>query len=290
MNLLSAKSFRISSGYHREYLKAGAGYLETNIFRELKSHKNVTSLSHLAYAINFDRKTSARSKARRIYFKNPDQLDSVADCRADARTASLSPDVNESGYEPVTSDQLAEAYGDRGKMGYWWRSRYYSCETIFEYLMQKHAALCYSRSILRKRQFHLKSREGWNPNYDFKVRLQDASGRTYRRPTTEAFLISVSQCSNFLSSRGLMCLGAKEWETLFESISPAGTVFVSAYPNAGLQWIWTIRIKGANEMADQVPRFFLTKKVLNILVAAVGTTPEILLLLPRWLADLSQEE
>jgi len=158
-----------------------------------------------------------------------------------------------------------------------WRVGYYSCETIWYPQWPKAALMYFQRSIWDQENSTWSKRRWKSPIMISGI--TDASGRTLRDRLQRAFLDFGAHVP--LLSVGLNWRWRKRAETLFESISPAGTVFVSAYPNAGLQRNLGQSIKGEWNGWPS-PRIFWKEAYLNILGGCWYYLPEHnLLLLPN---------
>src|SRR3954451_20775321 len=137
-DLLTLTQPEIIAGIHREYLEAGADFIETNTFNSNSISLGDYGMEEFAYELNY----AAASLARQL-------CDEVATAERPryvagafgptTRTASISPDVNDPGARNVSYDQLVAAYLEaaRGLLG--GRSDLLFIETVFDTLNAKAA-------------------------------------------------------------------------------------------------------------------------------------------------------
>jgi len=269
--LLSAKVVRISSRIFIGIPQSKVADISCRpilLFRETNIAQEDYKLSHLAYAINFEfRKLSARKFSRRIYLKIPDQPRFRCwELFGADRTERLllSPDVNDPAIERSPSSSLQRRIGDQVNGLLDGGVDIILVEDYFWYLQwAKASALCYSRSIMRKREFHLiqeKVESHMISGYDYRCFWKNLIGDR----TTEGFWFRVAM---FLYlSVGLNCaFGAKGARNLIESISPAGhRFFVSAYRMQGLPNEFDNTIKGPNGKWLTKFRDFLQRRMLKM--------------------------
>jgi len=139
-------------------------------------------------------------------------------------TASISPDVNDSGFRAVTFDQLRQTYFDQASALVEGCVDLLIVETIFDTLNAK-AALYAIAEVFE--------RQGRKLPLIISGTVTDRSGRTLSGQTVEAFLISIAHAQPLVA--GLNCsLGPDEMEPFIEELARAAPFYVSAYPNAGL--------------------------------------------------------
>jgi 5-methyltetrahydrofolate--homocysteine methyltransferase len=269
-DLLSLSRPDIIRSIHAAYLEVGADIIETNTFSGTSIAQEDYSLSHLAYAINFESAKIAKEVAQEFSINSGVERFVAGALGPTNKTASLSPDVNDPGYRAITFDQLVEAYSEQVRGLLDGGVDILLVETIFDTLNAK-AALFAIQDVYEERGIPLSAEDGGIPIM-ISGTITDASGRTLSGQTTEAFLISLSHVPLF--SIGLNCaLGAKELRPYLKVLAENAPFLVSAYPNAGLPNEFGQYDQLADQMADQI-EVFLKDGLVNILGGCCGTTPE----------------
>ncbi|MGQ1890017.1 methionine synthase [Thermophagus sp. OGC60D27] len=273
-DLLSLTQPEIIHQIHEQYLEAGADIIETNTFNSNRISQADYNLEKEVYNLN---KQSAilASKAAKQYSSEDKPRFVAGSMGPTNKTASLSPDVNNPGYRAVTFDDLVEVYAEQASGLLDGGVDILLLETIFDTLNAK-AALYGIRKELKKRNLT-----------DFPVMVSvtvaDASGRTLSGQTLDAFLISVSHFPLF--SIGLNCsFGAEDLRSYVKQIGEKSSLFISAYPNAGLP----NQFGEYDETPDQMaPKIFdyLKQGLVNIIGGCCGTTPEHIKAFGQYLKD-----
>ncbi len=248
---------------HRAYLEAGADIIETDTF-------NATSISQADYGtekvakeINVEAARIARSIADELTALKPDKPRFVAGAMGPTnKTSSMSPNVSNPAFRSVTFNNLVDAYAEQAEGLVEGGVDILLVETIFDTLNAK-AALFAISEVFRKR--------GKRIPVMISGTITDASGRTLSGQTLGAFINSVSHFP--LLSIGLNCaLGAQQLIPFIEELSDSTSLFVSAYPNAGLPNQLGEYDQSAEEMASVVEEM-LRRGHLNIVGGCCGTTP-----------------
>lgn len=224
-DILSLTKPKIIEEIHSNYLQAGADLISTNTF-------NATSVSQSDYGtesfteeINFEAAKIARKVADKFTKDTPQKPRFVIGVLGPTnRTASISPDVNDSAARNVTFDELVAAYSEAAKALIEGGIDFLMVETVFDTLNAK-AALFAIQSVFDR--------------FIKKVpvmvsgTITDASGRTLSGQTLEAFYYSINHFPLF--SIGLNCaLGAEQLRPYIEELSHKSDSLVSFHPNAGL--------------------------------------------------------
>ena len=102
--------------------------------------------------------------------------------------------------------------------------------------------------------------------------ITDASGRTLRGQTLEAFYTSVMHAKPL--SIGLNCaLGAKEMRPHIEELSQISACYTSAYPNAGLPNAMGEYDEHPEDTAHYIEEW-AKEGFVNIVGGCCGTTPD----------------
>src|SRR4051812_21184232 len=265
-DLLSITQPQIIKTIHKEYLKAGADIIETNTFSATSIAMADYDMQELAYELNLESAKVAKAAIVEFYKEFP-EFASIPKFVAGAlgptnKTLSLSPNVNDPGYRPITFDELVAAYTEQVRGLIDGGADLLLVETIFDTLNAKAALFAI--------QTHCEKIDRRIPLM-VSGTITDASGRTLSGQTTEAFLNSVSHVE--LLSVGLNCaLGAKDMRPYLEELSDKAPFFVSAYPNAGLPNQFGEYDQDALEMGHEIEGF-LKAGFLNIVGGCCGTTP-----------------
>ncbi len=264
-DLLSITRPDVIKAIHEEYLKAGADIIETNTFNATSISLADYQMEDLAYEINFESAKLAKEAADKFTKANPEKPRYVAGSMGPTnKTASMSPDVNDSGFRAVSFDDLVRAYSEQIKGLLDGGADILMVETIFDTLNAK-AALFAIDQILEERALH-----------DFPVMVSgtitDKSGRTLSGQTLEAFLNSVSHIK--LLSVGLNCaFGAHDLRPYVEELSEKAPFYISAHPNAGLPNELGEYDESPHKMSLQI-KDYLDNQYVNIIGGCCGTTPE----------------
>src|SRR6478735_4260043 len=106
-DLLTLTAPEIIGGIHREYLEAGADIIETNTFNANAISLSDYGMADLAYEFCYESARLARAACDAVTARTPDKPRCVAGALGPtARTAPISPDVNDPGARNVSYDQL----------------------------------------------------------------------------------------------------------------------------------------------------------------------------------------
>lgn len=259
-DLLSITQPEAVKQVHRLYFEAGADIVETNTFSGTTIGMADYHLEDLVYELNYESAKIAREVADEFTDKPRFVAGSIGPTN---RTASMSPDVNDSGYRAVTFDDLRIAYKQQTEALIDGGCDVLLVETIFDTLNAK-AALFAIEEVKEER------------NIDIPIMVSgtitDASGRTLSGQTVEAFLISISHIP--LLSVGFNCaLGADQLKPYLQRLSHETNFYTSAYPNAGLPNAFGYYDQTPEEMQALI-REYLKDNLVNIVGGCCGTTPE----------------
>ncbi len=263
IDLLSLTRPDVIRSIHLAYLQAGADIIETNTFSATSISQADYHLEDVVYELNLESAKLAVSAAREITALDPEKPRFVAGSIGPTnKTASMSPDVNDSGYRAVTFDGLVSAYEEQIRGLVDGGVDLLLIETIFDTLNAK-AALFAIKEIENK--------TGKRLPVMISGTITDASGRTLSGQTITAFLYSLSHVD--LLSIGVNCaLGAKEMLPYVAELSSKAPFYVSAHPNAGLP----NQFGGYDDTPElMVAQFrdFLEQGLVNIIGGCCGTTP-----------------
>ncbi|ASV31113.1 homocysteine S-methyltransferase family protein [Maribacter cobaltidurans] len=248
---------------HRKYLEAGADIIETNTFSSTTIAMADYEMQDFVYDLNYESAVIAKKVAEEYTLKTPEKPRFVAGSMGPTnKTASMSPDVNDSGYRAITFEELRVAYKQQVEALLDGGVDVLLIETITDTLNCK-AALFAIEEVKEERDIDVPIMISGT--------ITDASGRTLTGQTAEAFLISVSHVS--LLSVGFNCaLGAKDLVPHLEVLSQKSEFGISAHPNAGLPNAFGEYDQNPEQMASQIKEY-LDKGLINIIGGCCGTTP-----------------
>ncbi len=263
-DLLSLTQPEIIASIHRDYLAAGADFIETNTFSAQRISLADYGMQHLAYELNLASARLARQACDAATEADPSRPRYVLGALGPTtRTASISPDVNDPGARNVQYTELVEAYLEQADGLVDGGADVLLVETIFDTLNAK-AAIFALETLFEQR--------GRRWPVVISGTITDASGRTLSGQVTEAFWNSVRHARPL--AVGLNCaLGAAEMRPYLAELSRVADCFVSCYPNAGLPNAFGEYDQTPEEMAAVVASF-AADGLVNILGGCCGTTPE----------------
>ena len=279
-DLLTLTQPQIIRDIHSVYLQAGADIIETNTFNSNAPSQADYHLEHLVYELNLSAAKLACDVADEFTAETPDQPRFVAGALGPTnKTASISPDVNDSGFRNITFDALVAAYSEavRGLLD--GGVDILLLETIFDTLNAK-AAIFAVETVFEELEAAEAGNKVIGPQAGrrrvpvmISGTITDQSGRTLTGQTTEAFWNSVRHAQPL--SIGLNCaLGAKLMRPYIEELSKIADTYVCAYPNAGLPD--PLSPTGFPEGPEDTAGFlkeFAQSGFINIVGGCCGTTP-----------------
>jgi 5-methyltetrahydrofolate--homocysteine methyltransferase len=261
-DLLTLTKPEIIKDIGRQYLEAGADFIETNTFNSISMSQGDYGLEHLVPELNEEGARVAREVCDAMSTSSRPRL--VAGVLGPAnRTASISPDVNDPAYRNVTFDELRATYKDatRGLMK--GGADVIMIETVFDTLNAK-AAIYAVQEVFDEFGEILPV---W-----ISGTITDLSGRTLTGQTPEAFWYSMRHAKPF--AIGLNCaLGAKELRPYVDELNQVADTLVSAHPNAGLPNEFGGYDQSADYMAGLIQEF-AESGLVNIVGGCCGTRPE----------------
>ncbi|XP_013387692.1 methionine synthase [Lingula anatina] len=262
-DLLSLTRPDVIMKIHKEYLEAGADFVETNTFSGTWVAQADYGLEHLAYRINLESAKLARRAADEVTAQTGVRRYVAGALGPTNRTLSISPSVEKPEYRNITFDELVTAYTEQAKGLLDGGADVLLVETIFDTANSK-AALFAIETLFEK---------DYKPVPIFiSGTIVDKSGRTLSGQTTEAFVISVSHSNPMCL--GLNCaLGASEMRPFIESIGKNTTAYVLCYPNAGLPNTFGEYDETPELMAEKLGSF-ARDGLVNIIGGCCGTTPD----------------
>lgn len=248
---------------HKQYLCSGADIIETNTFNSSSLSLLDYGLEDFAYEINKAGATIARNAIRDFVSLHPDKIAFVAGSIGPTnKTASLPDDINNPSNRSVSFDELYNSYKIQTNGLIDGGVDIILIETIFDTINAK-AALAACNDVLIDKGISLPIM--------LSVTISQKGGRTLSGQTIEAFIASFSQAN--LLSIGLNCsFGAKDMKPHLYTLAKNTSLFVSAYPNAGLPNHFGDYDQSPEEMANHI-RDFVIEGLVNIVGGCCGTTP-----------------
>ncbi|CAE7720231.1 MTR, partial [Symbiodinium sp. KB8] len=262
-DLLSLTQPDIIYNIHKQYLEGGADIVETNTFSGTTIAQADYKMEDLVYEMNKKSAELARKACDDVMAADPSRPRFVAGAMGPTnRTASISPDMNDSSARNVTFDELVTAYLQAARALVDGGADILMVETIFDTLNAK-AALYAIQELFEEMGRRL-------PVF-VSGTITDQSGRTLSGQTTEAFYVSIAHVKPF--AVGLNCaLGAKQMRPFIERLSNTADCFVFAYPNAGLPNKMGEYDDTPAQMAEDV-KDFADAGFLNLAGGCCGSTP-----------------
>lgn len=262
--LLSLTQPHIISAIHEQYLKAGADVIETNTFGATTIAQEDYHMAHLVYEMNVQSARIARKICDK--YSTPEHPRFVAGSIGPTpRTASISPDVNDSGARNITFDQLVEAYSEQIRGLVEGGVDLLLVETVFDTLNCK-AALFAIDSFFET--------TGKKLPLMISGTVTDASGRILSGQTVTAFWHSIRHARPL--TVGLNCaLGAALMRPYVEELSRIADTYICIYPNAGLPN--PMSETGFDELPEDTSAFlkeFAESGFINVVGGCCGTTPD----------------
>src|SRR5205807_5784777 len=249
---------------HRRYLEAGADVVETNTFAAQAISQADYGLEALSYELNVAAAGLARAAVDEVTSREPGRPRFVAGAMGPtARTASISPDVNDPGARSVTYDQLVAAYLEQATGLVDGGVDLLLIETIFDTLNAR-AAIFACESLFEQR--------GRRWPVLISGTITDASGRTLSGQVTEAFWASVRHARPL--AVGLNCaLGGREMRPYIAELATLADCPILCYPNAGLPNAFGEYEEGPADTASILGEFARSGFV-NVVGGCCGTTPD----------------
>jgi 5-methyltetrahydrofolate--homocysteine methyltransferase len=262
-DLLNITHPEIIKEIHKRYLEAGADILETNTFNATRISQRDYGLEDKIYELNFQGARLARKEADRFTNLNSSKPRFVAGSIGPTnRTASLSPDVENSGVRNISFDDLVLAYGEQIRGLVDGGIDILFMETIFDALNAR-AAVFAAENVFEEKSITL-------PIF-ISGTIADKSGRILSGQMLEAFAHSMK--GEGIIGIGLNCsFGAKDLLPFIKSLSKTQDRYVTFHPNAGLPNSLGEYEERPEETAALVKKL-AEEGYLNIVGACCGSTP-----------------
>ncbi|KAJ2741911.1 hypothetical protein GGI20_004850, partial [Coemansia sp. BCRC 34301] len=251
-------------GIHRNYLLAGADFIETNTFSGTTIAQADYGMESVVYELNKIAAEIARDACADILKETPDRPRFVCGAIGPTnRTCSISPSVENPSFRNITFDELVVAYTEQIRGLLDGGSDVILVETIFDTLNAK-AALFAIDTLFDDGEYE-------RVPVFISGTIVDMSGRTLSGQTGEAFITSVAHAEPL--AIGLNCaLGANQMRPFVQNIASFTSSYVICYPNAGLPNTFGEYDESPEDMAENVS-VFAREGLVNILGGCCGTTP-----------------
>ena len=262
-DLLSLTQPDIIKAIHSAYFEAGSDIVETNTFNSTSISMADYHMEALAYELNVESARIARQAADEYTKKTPEKPRFVAGVLGPtARTASMSPDVNDPGFRNISFDKLVEAYTEATRGLIDGGADIILIETIFDTLNAK--AAIFAVELVYEQI-------GTKLPVMISGTITDASGRTLSGQTVGAFWNSLKHIEPI--SFGFNCaLGARELRQYIAELATICDTHVSAHPNAGLPNEFGEYDESPGAMAKELEDW-AASDYLNIIGGCCGTSP-----------------
>ena len=266
-DLLCLTKPRVISAIHEAYLEAGADIIETCSFNANSISLADYGIGDLAYEISAASASLARAAVDK--YTSADKPRFVAGSMGPtAKSASLSPGMDEPAKHGIFWDELEAAYYDNARGLVDGGADILIVETVFDTLNAKAAIYAISRLLKERRQKR--------PDFDIPLivsaTVSDNAGRLLSGQSPETFCVSVMHARPW--ALGLNCsFGADKLLPHLQKLAAAAPCLISAHPNAGLP----------NELGeyDETPEItaasiekYFQLGIVNIIGGCCGTTPE----------------
>ena len=263
-DLLSITQPEIIKSIYTEYLEVGGSTLiGTNTFSSTTIAQADYKMENLVYELNYAGTRLAREACDEVTAKDPTKPRFVIGAMGPTnRTASISPDVNDSSTRNCDFDELVAAYYEQvaGMMD--GGADILFIETIFDTLNAKAAVYAVNEYI---------EHAGVDVPLFISGTPVDQSGRTLSGQTSEAFYVSIRHGKPMCV--GLNCgLGAQAMAPFLKRLADVAECFVHAYANAGLP----NAMGGYDDTPEDLARenlIFAEQGLVNMVGGCCGTTP-----------------
>lgn len=224
-DMLSVTKPDLIKDIYEQYLESGSDMIGTNTFSSTTIAQADYKLEGLVYELNYNGARLAREACDKFTAKDPSKPRFVVGAIGPTnRTASISPDVEDSSCRNCHFDELVEAYYEQvvGMMD--GGADILMIETIFDTLNAKAAVFAVNEYL---------EHAGIDVPLFISGTLVDLSGRTLSGQTGEAFYYSIRHGKPMCV--GLNCaLGATQMAPFLKRVSDVAECFVHVYSNAGL--------------------------------------------------------
>ncbi|MDR1618933.1 MAG: methionine synthase [Treponema sp.] len=248
-------------GIHEAYLEAGADIIETCSFNATALSLGDFGIGGLACEISAAAARLARQAADA--FSTPEKRRFVAGSMGPtAKSASISPDIDNPERRSVYWDELEASYYDNARGLIDGGADILLIETVFDTLNAK-AAIFAAKRLMAERGIDIPL---W-----ISATVNDSAGRLLSGQTIRAFCVSVLHADPW--ALGLNCsFGAEKLLAHVRELAGFVPCLASAHPNAGMPNEEGRYDESPRSMADHVEEY-LGPGLVNIIGGCCGTTP-----------------
>ncbi|OMJ24992.1 Methionine synthase [Smittium culicis] len=248
---------------HRNYLLAGADFVETNTFSSTSIAQLDYGLESCAYELNKEAAILAKKACESVTLETPDRPRFVLGALGPTnRTLSISPSVDQPSFRNITFDELKLAYKEQIKGLLDGGSDVLLVETIFDTLNAKSALFAIEETF---------EELGYRVPIMVSGTIVDMSGRTLSGQTGEAFITSLLHSEPL--AMGLNCaLGATQMKPFLTNFVKFSPKYAICYPNAGLPNSFGGYDETPEKMAESM-KIFAEDGLVNIIGGCCGTSP-----------------
>ncbi|PVU86875.1 hypothetical protein BB560_006590, partial [Smittium megazygosporum] len=248
---------------HKNYLLAGADFVETNTFSSTSVGLKDYSTEDHVYEINKEAALIAKRACADVTKETPDRPRFVLGAIGPTnRTLSISPSVEHASFRAITFDELSDAYVEQVRGLLDGQVDGILIETIFDTLNAKAAVYAIEKMF---------DAYGYQLPIFISGTIVDQSGRTLSGQTGEAFITSTYHADPI--ALGLNCaLGPEQMLPFITSISNFASKYIICYPNAGLPNSFGGYDETPEMMAESIKNF-AKLGLINIVGGCCGTTP-----------------
>ncbi|MDR1900678.1 MAG: homocysteine S-methyltransferase family protein [Treponema sp.] len=256
---------------HEAYLRAGADIIETCSFNANRISLSDFGIGDLAYEISAAAASLARKAADSFSTQQKPRF-VAGSMGPTAKSASLSPDINNPAKRSVTWDELEEAYYQNACGLLDGGAQILLIETVFDTLNAKAALAAIGRLLDERRARQPDARNYFDIPVMISATVSDNSGRLLAGQTLHAFCISMLHAKPW--SIGLNCsFGAEKLKSSLMEIAGFTPCFTSAHPNGGMPNHLGIYDQTPENMAFYIKEY-LQEGLVNIIGGCCGTTPD----------------
>jgi 5-methyltetrahydrofolate--homocysteine methyltransferase len=255
----------IIAGIHEAYLRSGADIIETCSFNSTALSLADYGLEDMAYELSAAAAAVARKSADK--FSTPEKPRFVAGSMGPtAKSASISPDMDDPGKRGVSWDELEAAYYDNARGLLDGGADILLIETVFDTLNAKAAIFAVERLQEERRR-----RDLAEVPLMISATVSGAAGRLLSGQTVEAFCVSVLHARPW--SLGLNCsFGAEKLKPFLAELARAAPCLISAHPNAGMPNQFGGYDENPLSMAAHIEEY-MDEGLINIAGGCCGSTP-----------------
>merc|ERR1719207_469658 len=261
-DLLSITKPEVSQEIYSQYLEGGSDMIGTNTFSSTTIAQADYKMEGLVYELNYVGARLARDACDKVTAKDPTNPRFVVGAMGPTnRTASISPDVEDSSCRNVKFDELVDTYYEQAVGLMDGGADILIVETVFDSLNAKAALFGVGEYL---------EHTGLDVPVFVSGTLVDLSGRTLSGQTGEAFYNSIRHTKPMCF--GINCgLGATQMTPFLKKVAEISECFVLVYANAGLP----NAMGGYDDTPEDMARdnkYFADNSWVNLIGGCCGST------------------